>query len=183
MMEKVEFTKETKPKDIFIYTCQRISEPFIPLGYNYLKSKNAIIKKEDEFTFGIYFQPSIRCGSTTFLVHVAIHSKKLGEWRKIKYDINTNNDVVLSTSLARLTTRKDDWPHYLVSSFGERERVIAEIIEQINHYALPYFARFQNINSFVNEVKAEGFLPHNKKQHIILRKEWLSDFIACFDSN
>ena len=39
-MEKKDFPKGTKPREIFVYTCERIAEPLIPLGYKYRKSKN-----------------------------------------------------------------------------------------------------------------------------------------------
>ena len=32
-MEKMDFPKGTKPREIFVYTCERIAEPLIPLGY------------------------------------------------------------------------------------------------------------------------------------------------------
>ena len=43
-MEKKDFPKGTKPREIFVYTCERIAEPLIPLGYKYRKSKNDIYK-------------------------------------------------------------------------------------------------------------------------------------------
>ena len=49
-MEKKDFPKGTKPREIFVYTCERIAEPLTPLGYKYRKSKNDIYKK-DGFTF------------------------------------------------------------------------------------------------------------------------------------
>ena len=48
-MEKKDFPKGTKPREIFVYTCERIAEPLIPLGYKYRKSKNDIYKKDGIF--------------------------------------------------------------------------------------------------------------------------------------
>ena len=48
-MEKMDFPKGTKPREIFVYTCERIAEPLIPLGYKYRKSKNDIYKKDGIF--------------------------------------------------------------------------------------------------------------------------------------
>lgn len=31
-MEKMDFPKGTKPREIFVYTCERIAEPLNPLG-------------------------------------------------------------------------------------------------------------------------------------------------------
>ena len=31
-MEKKDFPKGTKPREIFVYTCERIAEPLIPLA-------------------------------------------------------------------------------------------------------------------------------------------------------
>ena len=49
-MEKKDFPKGTKPREIFVYTCERIAEPLIPLGYKYRKSKNDIYKKDGMMT-------------------------------------------------------------------------------------------------------------------------------------
>ena len=32
-MEKKDFPTGTKPREIFVYTCERIAEPLTPLGY------------------------------------------------------------------------------------------------------------------------------------------------------
>ena len=57
-MEKKDFPKGTKPREIFVYTCERIAEPLNPLGYKYRKSKNDIYKKTaslcSPFTFPLY---------------------------------------------------------------------------------------------------------------------------------
>ncbi len=45
-MEKKDFPKGTKPREIFVYTCERIAEPLIPLGYKYRKSKNDTLSSE-----------------------------------------------------------------------------------------------------------------------------------------
>ena len=56
-MEKKDFPKGTKPREIFVYTCERIAEPLNPLGYKYRKSKNDIYKKDGIFVFSFYFSP------------------------------------------------------------------------------------------------------------------------------
>ena len=48
-MEKKDFPKGTTPREIFVYTCERIAEPLIPLGYKYRKSKNDIYKKAETY--------------------------------------------------------------------------------------------------------------------------------------
>ena len=73
-MEKKDFPKGTKPREIFVYTCERIAEPLIPLGYKYRKSKNDIYKKDGIFVFSFYFSPSIRFGSTTFTAFFDVSS-------------------------------------------------------------------------------------------------------------
>ncbi|MFB6366067.1 DUF4304 domain-containing protein [Paenibacillus elgii] len=179
-MEHKQFDKGTKPREIFVYTCQRIAEPLIDLGFKYYKSKNEITKKDDLFIYSIYFQPSIKLGSTCFLVHVNVYSNHLKEWRRSKVETELADDVVFSTSLARLTKRADDWPLYSVDAFSERERVIAEITQQIHEYALPFFERFKNPRQLAEDVKKQGFLPHRKNQQILLRKDMAPSFIECF---
>ena len=80
-MEKMDFPKGTKPREIFVYTCERIAEPLIPLGYKYRKSKNDIYKKDAIFVFSFYFSPSIRFGSTTFTAFFDVSSPVIAQWR------------------------------------------------------------------------------------------------------
>ena len=80
-MEKKDFPKGTKPREIFVYTCERIAEPLIPLGYKYRKSKNDIYKKDGIFVFSFDFFPSIRFGSTTFTATFHVSSPVIAQWR------------------------------------------------------------------------------------------------------
>lgn len=72
-------------------------------------------------------------------------------------------DSVIGTAITRLLRQNNDWKDYRVDTFMERERVIKEISDQINQYALPFFERFPNIEQLVEDVEKEGFLPHRKK--------------------
>lgn len=104
-MEKKDFPKGTKPREIFVYTCERIAEPLIPLGYKYRKSKNDIYKKDGIFVFRFWFQPSIRFGSTTFLAYFDVSSPVFAQWRNEKEGQNDATGGIVGTSLARLTKR------------------------------------------------------------------------------
>ena len=64
-MEKKDFPKGTKPREIFVYTCERIAEPLNPLGYKYRKSKMTSTKRRHLCVLLLLF-PSIRFGSTHF---------------------------------------------------------------------------------------------------------------------
>ena len=161
-MEKKDFPKGTKPREIFVYTCERIAEPLIPLGYKYRKSKNDIYKKDGIFVFSFWFQPSIRFGSTTFLAHFDVSSPVFAQWCNEKEDQDDATGGIVGTSLARLTKQYDDWPSYEVSTMLERERSIREISEQIQEYALPFFVRFSNLETLLEDVEREGFFPHRK---------------------
>ena len=175
-----QFEKGTKPKEIFIYTCERIAEPLLALGFKYRKSRNDIIKKDDLFTYRIYFQPS-RYGSTQFWMHVEVESDILFKWREQYSDIK--NGVVVNTTLASLSKRDNYFPRYDVSSLISRENTIGEIHGLIQGFALPFFDRFKNIKLLMEEVEREGsFLPHRmakweKKEHQIGIHH---DFIKCF---
>lgn len=83
-MERKDFPKETKPREIFVYTLERIAEPLPPLCRKYRKSKM------------------------------------------------------------------------------ERERSIQEIFGQIQEYALPFFARFSDLRTLLDDVEREGFFLHRK---------------------
>ena len=130
-MEKKDFPKGTKPREIFVYTCERIAEPLTPLGYKYRKSKNDIYKKDGIFVFSFYFSPSIRFGSTTFTAFFDVSSPVIAQWRSEQEGTEETNDGIVGTSIARLTRRYDDFPRYEVSTLLERERSIQEISGQI----------------------------------------------------
>ena len=161
-MEKKDFPKGTKPREIFVYTCERIAEPLIPLGYKYRKSKNDIYKKDGIFVFSFYFSPSICFGSTTFTAFFDVSSPVIAQWRSEREGTEETYDGIMGTSIARLTKRYDDWPFYGVSTMLERERSIREISEQIQEYALPFFARFSDLETLLSDVEREGFFPHRK---------------------
>lgn len=49
-----------------------------------------------------------------------------------------------------------------MSTETERERVIQEIVEDIDAYALPFFKRFEDVEALAEQVSKSGFLPHRK---------------------
>ncbi len=161
-MEKMDFPKGTKPREIFVYTCERIAEPLIPLGYKYRKSKNDIYKKDGIFVFSFYFSPSIRFGSTTFTAFFDVSSPVIAQWRSEQEGTEDTYDGIVGTSIARLTRRYDDFPRYEVSTLLERERSIQEISGQIQDYALPFFARFPTCRSCWTMWNGKGSFPHRK---------------------
>jgi len=177
-MDVLDFPKETKPREIFAYTCERMAEPLIPLGFKYRKSKNDIVKTDRRFQYAIWFQPSIKFGSANFSVHVLVTSDELAAWRK-RNGVENATDVVLGETLAALTHRAQEWPQYCVQTLAERERVIAEVTQQIHEFALPFFDRFQNLDDLVKDVRARGFLPHRKLGNRLHRKKD-DEFCQCF---
>ena len=176
-MEKKDFPKGTKPREIFVYTCERIAEPLTPLGYKYRKSKNDIYKKDGIFVFSFYFSPSIRFGSTTFTAFFDVSSPVIAQWRSEQEGTEETYDGIVGTSIARLTHRYDDFPRYEVSTLLERERSIQEISGQIQDYALPFFARFSDLPKLLDDVEREGFFPHRKGFDVPKRNR---EFIECF---
>ena len=176
-MEKKDFPKGTKPRGIFVYTCERIAEPLIPLGYKYRKSKNDIYKKDGIFVFSFYFSPSIRFGSTTFTAFFDVSSPVIARWRSEREGTEETYEGIVGTSIARLTRRYDDFPRYEVSTLLERERSIQEISGQIQDYALPFFTRFSNLPKLLDDVERDGFFPHRKGFDVPKRNR---EFIECF---
>lgn len=183
MIEVKDFPKGTKPREIFVYTCERIAEPLIQLGYKYRKSKNDVIKKDSPFTFHFYFQPSIRFSSICFTAKFGVESDVFAQWCNKKYNREDSLESVVGTTLTRLTKLENDYPDYWVDTLMERERVIKEISDQISQYALPFFERFSNIRQFIEEVEKEGFFPHQKKYKdgfgVNLQQRKM-DFVECF---
>ncbi len=109
-MEKKDFPKGTKPREIFVYTCERIAEPLIPLGYKYRKSKNDIYKKDGIFVFSFYFSPSIRFGSTTFTAFFDVSSPVIAQWRSEQEGTEETYDgIVGNRSLPGFPTCRSCW--------------------------------------------------------------------------
>lgn len=116
----MEFDPRTKPREIFVYTCAEIAKPFLEQGFKYRKSKNDLVKKSGDFTFSVYFQPSIKYGSTIFSVHVDVESERMSQWRAERIKDQPPSACVFHSTLARLTKREDDFPHYWVRTSTER---------------------------------------------------------------
>ena len=161
-MKKKDFPKGTKPREIFVYTCERIAEPLIPLGYKYRKSKNDIYKKDGIFVFSFDFSPSIRFGSTTFTVTFHVGSPVIAQWRSEQEGYEATYDGIVGTSIARLTRRYDDLPRYEVSTLLERERSIQEI---------------SDLPKLLDDVEREGFFPHRRGFDVPKRNR---EFLECF---
>lgn len=101
------------------------------------------------------------------------------QWRKQKYNEDDCIDSVIIDTITRLTRQNNDWKDYWVDTFMERERVIKEISDQINQYALPFFERFSNLEQLIEDVERDGFLPHRKKFEKYHAEE-KSGFVECF---
>ncbi|KAF6610779.1 hypothetical protein H6F38_31440, partial [Paenibacillus sp. EKM208P] len=67
------------------------------------------------------------------------------------------------SELIALTKKYTENRDYLVSTEAERERVIQEIIEDIYTFALPFFKRFEHVETLAEQVHKSGFLPHRKR--------------------
>ena len=176
-MEIKDFPKGTKHREIFVYTCERIAEPLIPLGYKYRKSKNDIYKNEGIFVFSFWFQPSVSFGSTTFWAHFDVSSPVYAQWCNKKEGCDDSLGGVVGSTIARLTRRDNYFPTYEVSTMLERERSIREVSEQIQQFALPLFERFSDLKTLLDDVERERFFPHRKGFD---SQKHNQDVIECF---
>ena len=180
-MEIIEFPSDTKPKVIFNYACERIAEPLIELGFKHRKSKKDIFKTDKDFIYRIWFQPSIKYGgSIRFIAHISVESEKLALWRKSKQDISDVNGIIITTTLANITKKEQTLAWCDVGTATERERVIEEILKQINDFAIPFFERFANMDFLADEIRKQGFLPHRFKKSVAYLEQHMDDFIQCF---
>lgn len=106
---------------------------------------------------------------------MSVQSDMLKKWRCVKYE--NVDDIVVVTTLARLTKRKNSWPKYNVSTFTERERVITEITKQIIDFAEPFFSRFDDLDLLIEDVEKQEFSPIKDS---FIRKNAANDFVQCF---
>jgi hypothetical protein len=137
-MEVLDFPKEAKPREIFVYTCQRIAEPLIAQGFKYRKSSNDVVKSDRQFKYAISFQPSIKLGATNFSIHLTVSSEKLATWRKERSG-EDDFGIVIGVPISAITHHHEEWPHYCVQTISERERVITELTQQVLEVVLPFF--------------------------------------------
>ncbi|MGX1569491.1 hypothetical protein [Paenibacillus terrae] len=128
-----------------------ITSPFLN-EFKYLKSKKILKKEMKEFIFEIYF------GATKYgalKVYITVESKE------IKKQCGTG--ACFHSELIALTKRYTENTDYHVSAETERERVIQEIIEDITTFALPFFKRFEDVETLAEQVHKSGFLAHRKR--------------------
>ncbi|WP_244491516.1 hypothetical protein [Paenibacillus jamilae] len=128
-----------------------IATPFLN-DFKYLKSRKVLKKENKEFIFEICF------GATKYSalkVYITVESKSI----KKKY----STGACFHSELIALTKKYTGNRDYLVSTEVERERVIQEIVEDIYTFALPFFKRFEDVETLAEQVHKSGFLPHRKR--------------------
>ncbi|OBA05666.1 hypothetical protein A9P44_13240 [Paenibacillus polymyxa] len=128
-----------------------IAAPFLN-DFKYLKSRKVLKKEDKEFIFEICFSAT---KYSALKVYIIVESKKI----KKKY----STGVCFHSELIALTKKYTGNRDYLVSTEAERERVIQEIIEDIHAFALPFFKRFEHLETLAEQVHNSGFLPHRKR--------------------
>jgi len=173
-----EFAKDTKPREIFVYTCERIAEPLKALGFKYDKYYNYISKTDKIFTYRIYLQP--RNGLTEVKVYVSVESDVLFNWRKQHNKIN--DDEWFDLKFVNLT-KTNHSSKYSISSLSSRENAIEEINAIIKNFAFPFFERFKNLSQLIKDVeREESFLSHKMMEweDIVNTIGIRHDFIKCF---
>ncbi|NLC23457.1 hypothetical protein NB640_12230 [Oxalobacter vibrioformis] len=76
------FPPETKPREIFVYVCERIAQTLLPYGFTYRKSRNEIARINDDTDCIFHFQPSIKSSSVRFRIYIEVFSKKYRQLEK-----------------------------------------------------------------------------------------------------
>lgn len=160
------------PADVYRDACAAIASRFV--DFRYAKSGPRFSKKVDPFTFEVTFQSSHNNVAGQFIalrLGAVIQSTKLKKWREQQAKPMFVSPYVAGAMLGNLA----EPPKYFqwdLAAMNEREAIIDDAVQAIRDLALPYFARFERIES-ISEEMIQRDIPGT----------WIRDvleFLLCF---
>jgi hypothetical protein len=161
------------PREIFANSCSEIAGHFADRGYRFARSGPHASRRTGDFTFRIGFQSSHHNaeGSVVKLwIHATVLSNRLEQWRKSYPELRPIN-LVAGGQIGNLEDNAHWYDWNLADPF-QRQSVIDEAIGKIESIALPYFARFERLDSLSIELQ-ETDIPSMSIERVI-------EFLMCF---
>lgn len=161
------------PRDIYAAACSSIAAPFAEQGYRFAKSGPHASCKSGEFTYQIAFQSSHKnvAGAVVRMwVQGTVYSKRLEKWRE-SYPEITNTDYVAGGQIGNLLDEPttSEWN---LADPTTRQETIANVTSTIELVAIPYFARFGEIDTLTSTLTTRD-IPSMTIDRVI-------EFLVCF---
>lgn len=144
------------PGDVYAAACAEIAAAFTGAGYRYSKSGPHLTRKEGDFCFRVSFQSSrhnIPGQHVSLSVAANVRSKKIGEWRQRQPIVRRSDDWVAGGLIHLLGTGLT-YVAWDLADAAQRPATIADVVSFIRSVAVPYFARFEDVQKLVTELEA-----------------------------
>jgi hypothetical protein len=161
------------PREVFLDACREVAAQLEPAGYRFAVSGPRCRRRSGDFTFQIAFQSSHynAAGAHVALwVHATVFSPRIKKWRAAHPPLRPL-DHVAGGQIGNLR-EPHDWLNWELADPSTRPAVIGEVVQLIREVALPYFARFEDVDTLVSYLTAND-LPSMDIEHAI-------EFLLCF---
>ena len=153
-------------RDVYLSTCEKIANIYLPYGFKYSKSGPHITLKQKslEFIYKISFGSShynIPEKNVVIDVCANILSQKYKKWKmenKSELKFRTTNwpfelnEYIFGGTIGNLQ-KEHKFLSWNIGISDTREKEIENIIESINNLAIPFFNHFENTNQLIHEIE------------------------------
>lgn len=149
----------TEPaKEVYRAACSQIGSALEAAGFKYHKSKQSCVARPSRFTNQIAFQSSHYNVSGRYVqlwMHATVASEELKAWRAQRLSSELATAHVAGGMVHLLGTRFAllQWE---LADPRDRKTTIADAIDFIHGEVLPYFRRFDNIDTLLSELSASA---------------------------
>lgn len=159
-----------KPREIFLNACKDIEAMLLPMGYKFVKSEHALIRKTKDFIFEIDFWSS----SSNKEGRVMMEAKCLILDRNSKC-----KECLFGDNLGYLSD--DNFMDWNLCGETEYQTVIKDIVNRIKTFFIPLTERFINdLPQLVEDVVNVGFYPnrpvHPYGSHYVITMSFLEKY-------
>lgn len=148
-------------KEVYRAACSRIGSALEPAGFRYYKSKERCIARLHRFTNGIAFQSShynVSGRHVQLWMHATVASDELQRWRTQRLSPELATSHVAGGMVHLLGTRFALVQWELADPL-DREATIADALQFIHTDVLPYFKRFEDIDTLLSELSTSECRP------------------------
>lgn len=159
-----------KPREIFLNACKDIEAKLLPMGYKFIKSEHALIRKTKDFIFEIDFWSS--SSNKEGRVIMEVKCLILDRYSKCKECLFGDNLGYFSD---------DNFMDWNLCGETEYQTVIKDIVNRIKTFFIPLTERFINdLPQLVEDVVNVGFYPnrpvHPYGSHYVITMSFLEKY-------
>lgn len=158
------------PKDVLLAACQVIAERFEPLQFKYLKSDRGLVRKRgdwvDRLSFGTdhYNVRGERVDLTVSALACNNRIKRMRNNGESVFPFNLEWGSIAGGDLGRLVADSTFF-HWNLADPKQRAATIDDVVEHIKNIALPWFAKFEDYETFSQAAESDDircFEIHNE---------------------